>query len=145
MFLHGNVGKKEFNYKMIDFMKYIAAIMVICIHCNQLFPQEYLNFFIKNIICRTAVPFFFISSAYFVRKGKQSNANYVGIYLKRLMKSYCLWSYCIYSDWIRLDSSKFNFKWIFVTFCTLIWHYSYRNLLSFMVCSSNNTCSFFSR
>lgn len=42
--------KKEPNYKMIDLMKYIAAIMVICIHCNQLFPQEYLDFFIIIII-----------------------------------------------------------------------------------------------
>ena len=104
IFLHSDVRKKEFNYKMIDFMKYVAAIMVICIHCNQLFPQEYLNFFIKNIICRTAVPFFFISSAYFVRKGKENNTNYVGIYLNRLMKSYCLWSIVfipIGLDWIH--------------------------------------------
>lgn len=100
--------EKDLNYKMIDFMKYVAAIMVICVHCNQLFPQEYFNFFIKNIICRIAVPFFFISSAYFVRKGSIKNTNYVSIYLKRLMKSYCLWSIVfipIGLDWIHQNLS----------------------------------------
>lgn len=40
------IRKKEFNYKMIDLMKCLTAIMVICIHCNQLCSQEYLNFHI---------------------------------------------------------------------------------------------------
>lgn len=96
------------NYKMVDIVKYAAAIMVICIHCNQLFPQEYLNFFVKNIVCRIAVPFFFISSAYFVRKGSQKSEDYVSIYLKRLMKSYWLWSLVfipIGLDWIHQNLS----------------------------------------
>lgn len=78
------------NYKMIDVMKYIAAMMVICIHCGSIFSQEYTDFFIKNIICRIAVPFFFISSAYFVRKGSSQGQAYVKTYLKNLIKSYCL-------------------------------------------------------
>lgn len=53
------------NYRMVDIVKYVAAIMVICIHCNQLLPQEFLNFFVKQIICRIAVYFFF-TYAYFV-------------------------------------------------------------------------------
>lgn len=96
------------NYKMLDVTKYVVAIFVICIHCNQLFPQEYLNFFIKNIVCRIAVPFFFISSAFFVRSGSRKNADYVKIYLKRLMKSYCLWSIVfipIGLDWIHQNLS----------------------------------------
>lgn len=102
------IGKQEPNYKMIDLMKYVAALMVICIHCNPLFPQEYLNFFIKNIICRIAVPFFFISSAYFVRKQSMKNKNYVSIYLKKLTKSYCLWSIVfipIGLDWLHQNLS----------------------------------------
>lgn len=100
--------KNEYNYKMIDLMKYVAAIMVICIHCNQLFPQAFLNFFIKNIICRIAVPFFFISSAYFIRKGSAKNPDYVKDYLKKLTKSYCLWSLIfipIGLDWIHQNLS----------------------------------------
>ena len=104
--------KQEWNYQLIDVMKYLAAIMVICVHCNQLFPQDYLNFFIKNILCRIAVPFFFISSAYFVRKGSKTNENYVKTYLKNLIISYCFWSIIfipIGLDWIHqnLDLSGY--------------------------------------
>lgn len=89
---------------MVDVMKYIAAIMVICIHCGSIFSQEYTDFFIKNIICRIAVPLFFISSAYFVRKGSGKDPAYVNTYLKNLIKSYCLWSIVfipIGLDWIH--------------------------------------------
>ena len=65
------------NYKMLDLAKYVAAIMVICIHCSVLFKQPYLNFFIKQIVCRIAVPFFFISGAYFIRKGSDGKPRYV--------------------------------------------------------------------
>lgn len=108
------------NYKMVDVIKYVAAIMVICIHCNQLFPQEFLNFFIKQIICRIAVPFFFISSAFFIRKGCEKNANYLKIYLKNSIKSYLIWSAVfipIGLDWIHqnlaLSSNLLPFALIF--------------------------------
>lgn len=102
------IQSKNLNYKMIDIVKYLSAIMVICIHCHQLFPIEYYDFFVKNIICRIAVPFFFISSAYFVRKGSQKNISYVNVYLKRLIKSYLLWSIVfipIGLDWIHQNLS----------------------------------------
>lgn len=92
------------NFKLLDLVKYICAIMVICIHCDVLFGQPYLNFFIKQIVCRIAVPFFFISGAYFVRKGSDGNPAYVTNYLKRLMKSYWAWSLVfipIGLDWIH--------------------------------------------
>lgn len=92
------------NFKMVDVVKYIAAIMVICIHCNPIVPQEQINFFIKNVICRIAVPFFFISSAYFVIRGCNSKDNYLKNYLKSLAKSYLAWSIVfipIGLDWIH--------------------------------------------
>lgn len=96
------------NYKMLDLAKYVAAIMVICIHCSALVDQPYLNFFIKQIVCRIAVPFFFISSAYFIRKGSDGNVMYVSNYLKRLMRSYWAWSLVfipIGLDWIHQNLS----------------------------------------
>jgi len=69
------------NYKMLDIIKYISAIMVICIHCKPLFSNEYLSFFFKSIICRIAVPFFFTASAYFIRKGASKKTEYVNNYL----------------------------------------------------------------
>lgn len=92
------------NYKMIDIVKYIAAIMVIYIHCNQQASQEHLNFFIKQVVCRIAVPFFFICSAYFVRRGCHNSSDYLKIYLRDLIKSYLAWSIIfipIGLDWIH--------------------------------------------
>ncbi|SJZ53223.1 acyltransferase family protein [Anaerorhabdus furcosa] len=80
------------NYKIIDYVKYIAAIMIVCIHCTQLFPIDILDFFFRQIICRVAVPFFFISSAYFFRKGYNKDQKYLGKYLKKSIYSYLLWS-----------------------------------------------------
>lgn len=98
------VKQKEWNnYKMVDIVKYIAAIMVICIHCQSLVSSAYLNFFIKSVICRIAVPFFFISSAYFVRKGASQKPDYIKKYLTRLTKSYLAWSILfipIGVDWV---------------------------------------------
>lgn len=99
-----NTNREFNNFKMVDVVKYIAAIMVICIHCNPIVPQEQINFFIKNVICRIAVPFFFISSAFFVRRGCNSKDNYLKNYLKSLTKSYLAWSIVfipIGLDWIH--------------------------------------------
>ncbi|MEG0368318.1 MAG: acyltransferase, partial [Coprobacillus sp.] len=91
------------NYKMLDIVKFIAAIMVICIHCSQIFPDDSINFFIKNIVCRIAVPFFFITSAYFIRRGSYKNTQYINQYLKSTGQSYLFWSLIfipIGLDWI---------------------------------------------
>ncbi|MCU7700566.1 hypothetical protein ODV97_11090 [Enterococcus gallinarum] len=52
---------KRVSYPALDRMKYAGAIMVIMIHCDTLIPQAETNFFIKNIICRIAVPFFLLA------------------------------------------------------------------------------------
>lgn len=101
--------KKELNnYKMVDVLKYAAAIMVICIHCGQLVSPEFLNFFIKDIVCRIAVPIFFISGAYFIRKGCQKDPCYLKTYLKSSTKSYLAWSVVfipIGLDWLYQNLS----------------------------------------
>lgn len=103
--------KKLINYKMVDIVKYVAAILVICIHCNPIVPEPHLNYFIKQIVCRVAVPFFFISSAYFVRKGMRKRPGYLKQYLKNLGKSYLFWSIIfipIGMDWINQNLKLAN-------------------------------------
>jgi hypothetical protein len=95
--------EKRKSYPAVDLMKYAGSIMVIMIHCEPLIPQSEINFFIKNIICRIAVPFFFVSSAFFLRKGMQTRPEYLKKYLMRLLKSYILWSILFLPmgiDWI---------------------------------------------
>lgn len=95
------------NYKMLDITKYIVSVMVIYIHCNQgsnPLSQGWADYIIKNIVFRIAVPFFFITSAYFVRKGSIKNPRYVWVYLKSIIVSYLLWSLAfapIGLDWTR--------------------------------------------
>ncbi len=43
---------------MLDSVKYIAAILVICVHCQPISGLPEVNYFVKNILCRWAVPFF---------------------------------------------------------------------------------------
>lgn len=96
--------EKRVSYPALDRMKYAGAIMVILIHCDTLIPQSEINFFIKNIICRIAVPFFFVSSAFFIRKGMQTRPKYLKEYFLRLIKSYAIWSMIFLPmglDWIH--------------------------------------------
>lgn len=91
-------------FPAIDVIKYIAAIMIICIHCKVVIPIPAYNFILKNIICRIAVPFFFIATGFFVRKGTVKSADYLRGYLRSLLKSYLIWSLIflpIGLDWIH--------------------------------------------
>ncbi|WP_321384642.1 acyltransferase [uncultured Enterococcus sp.] len=96
------------NLQMIDLLKFIAAIMVVCIHSNQISENEWLNFLVKNILCRIAVPLFFISSAYFIRKSTAENGAYLKKKLFHLVKEYLFWSVVfipIGLDWINQNLS----------------------------------------
>lgn len=86
------VKEKQINTKGIDIVKYAAAILVICFHCERVFQDPAINYLFKNVLCRFAVPFFLISTSYFVRRGQNQSANYIKQYLKSLAKSYLFWS-----------------------------------------------------
>ena len=100
--------EEKTKYQAIDAMKYIAALLVIAVHSDTLLSQPELNFFIKNIVCRIAVPFFFVSSAFFIRQGMKKNSNYLRNYLKGLTTSYLGWSVIFIPlglDWIHQNVS----------------------------------------
>lgn len=100
--------KTKKSIQMIDLLKFIAAIMVVCIHSNQISGNEWFNFMVKNIVCRIAVPLFFISSAYFIRKSTNTNKGYLKNKLVYLAKDYLFWSVVfipIGLDWINQNLS----------------------------------------
>lgn len=84
----------------IDIFRYICALMVVVLHTSPFFDlNEYLGYFLAQIIPRVAVPFFFSISGYFyIKNYKNSTKSYI-IYIKRLLKTYILWSviYIIYN------------------------------------------------
>lgn len=80
-------------YFSIDIMKYICAIMVLSIHIaplEQISPL--LNDLWGSVICRVAVPFFFITSAFFFFKKEGSLKKNFVTYAKRILILYAIYT-----------------------------------------------------
>jgi serine/alanine racemase len=60
------------NYNGVDLMKFICAIMVFTLHIppfhGEALPElaKYVNFGLQQFVCRVAVPFYFVSSGFFL-------------------------------------------------------------------------------
>lgn len=80
------------NINALTFAQYIAAILVVVLHSGKFLEHSELNFFIKNIICRLAVPLFMVITSYFYRLNEQKSAGYSKLYFKRQIKTYFFWS-----------------------------------------------------
>lgn len=84
--------KPALNGKVLDTIKIVASFMVIFVHCNVTTSWPMLDFFINNVLCRTAVPFFFITSAYYIRKKAVASEGYLKKKLGQLFMNYLFWS-----------------------------------------------------
>ena len=65
--------KESKNYNAIDLIKFICAIMVFLIHIPPFQGEvtgfsKYINFGLQHYLCRLAVPFYFVSSGFFLFK-----------------------------------------------------------------------------
>lgn len=104
------------SYSLIDILKIFFAVMIIWLHSQQkavYYPNPitvtgmgYL--FLSEIVSRLAVPFFFITSAYFLFKGvtnKYEQKNRVFRYCKRLFILYFSWFliYFVYIIFHKLE------------------------------------------
>lgn len=63
--------KEAKNYNGIDLMKFLCAIMVFMIHITPFQGEvseiaKCLNYGLQRIVCRVAVPFYFVSSGFFL-------------------------------------------------------------------------------
>lgn len=82
--------KKE--YRALDFMKFVAAFLVAAIHIPPfeeiapVFSHEF-----QQVICRMAVPFFFVCTGYFIGE-KIADKDKVKKYLLHIIKMYVWWS-----------------------------------------------------
>lgn len=89
------------NYHAIDLAKFICSILVVMIHYKPFGEAEsgsilwYLNFFLMQYLGRLAVPFFFVTSGFFLYK-KTSLENFkiepVKQYALRILRLYGLWT-----------------------------------------------------
>lgn len=109
------------SYLFVDMTKYFAAIMVILIHTNPFgLEQDSILYTFWYTILRNALPFFFVSSAYFFFK----KHNW-GKYLKRLFILYFSWFVVafVYVLFIKFYDPSLPFRIKFLSFCKdLVWN-----------------------
>lgn len=60
-------GMTAETFPAIDVLKFIFAILIMCLHCD-LFKGSLFGLFFEKLIVRLAVPFFFVSSGFFYGK-----------------------------------------------------------------------------
>lgn len=89
------------KYYAIDLMKFISALLVVCIHVGPLLDvDKQANFILVQIISRIAVPFFFVASGFFFFQkvdpsrewNDYENLAYLKKYIGRLLKIYFIWT-----------------------------------------------------
>lgn len=103
------------QFAAVDIAKYISSILVVCIHVYPFVEiSESFNTFWVQTVCRLAVPFFFVSTAYFYfSKYDESDwLDHLKAYLLRIGKLYLIWTiiylpYTIY-DYIKAKASIFH-------------------------------------
>lgn len=82
--------KKE--YIALDYARMLAAILVICIHVHPFLDINIaVSDYFDNVVCRVAVPFFFLTSGFFIKE-KIEDKQYVIKYLKRIVQLYIIYS-----------------------------------------------------
>lgn len=74
-------------YRSVDVFKFVAAILVVAIHSKPFIFSTDLDYYF-TCLCRTAVPFFFVSTGYFFFLKEKPN---IRKYTRRLSTLYVLW------------------------------------------------------
>lgn len=105
------------TYNSIDVMKFILAILVICIHTNPLQDvMPLINYGICQFLARIAVPLFFMASGFFLfLKMDFCKLDVLRIkkYILHVFRLYIIWSIIyiplIYED-VMLKSSNINYN-----------------------------------
>ncbi|MFD0671343.1 acyltransferase [Cohnella sp. GCM10027633] len=89
------------NLNAIDAMRFVAVILVLCIHTDALKSiDETLNFGLVNVLARIAVPFFFMAAGYFLydkiskhpKSVDRASSGHLMRYVKRIAGIYLFWS-----------------------------------------------------
>lgn len=80
------------EYFAIDFFRFIASLFIIAIHYPPFADVSYaLSGGFSNILCRIAVPFFFITSGYFLGNKVLDSQKTIS-YIKKLIKLYLIYT-----------------------------------------------------
>lgn len=121
------------NYDSIDISRIFAALFVVCIHTSSFINNELYNLIFINVICRYAVPFFYIASGFFffkkieftnhrIKKCKKNFEIFL-IYEKRIIILYVIWSAVYglvkYYSFCKTAPNEYNFFKDFLVSCVI--------------------------
>ncbi|KPJ22656.1 acyltransferase family protein [Streptococcus phocae] len=92
------------NYQVVSLLQFLFSIFVIVIHSGRLVENEIAHFVLKSGLGRMAVPYFLVSSSFFISAYGKDIIR-LRRYTKRLMKRYVFWSllYLPYAYWYFLQ------------------------------------------
>lgn len=105
---------KDKGYIGIDYFRFIAALLIVAIHTSPLTTfSETGDFILTRIVARVAVPFFFMTSGFFLISRNRYNVKKLGAFVKRtaLVYGIAILIYIpvnIYAGYFRMDNLLFN-------------------------------------
>jgi len=82
---------KKTSLYTVDLIKYLCAIVIIIVHCERVIDNPLFHHLLKNVLGRITVPFFMVTTGYFIKQKLSQNPNYAKKYLVTLTKTYLLW------------------------------------------------------
>lgn len=123
----------------IDLMKYVAAMMIVGIHTQLLSDvNENLGFVVVQVICRLAVPFFALTTGYYLAKqideGKKSRFEILKKHWLKIFVIYAVWTaiYFVYTVLTRDESILSIAHWYAVDTVLYGCHYHLWYLLALL-------------
>ena len=117
----------------IDLMKFVCSILVIIVHTHPFYEKlPDVGFVFSNILGRIIIPFFFISSGYFMQKGLKGKSNsYFKKYIHRIIKLYLIWSFiCLPAGYLLVNNviQLKGFEWVIALIAGLFYAGTYYHL-----------------
>lgn len=100
------------TFPVIDALKFIFAILIMCLH-GELFKGSQFGLFFEKIIVRLAVPFFFVSSGFFYGKkvyAKRDLGSITKNYLGRLAEKLLIFEPVSLLIYVVLDIAVYDFS-----------------------------------
>ncbi len=81
------------NYGNLNIVKYVLALIIIITHLRPFLNyNRELDVLFNNMISRICVPFFLLTTGYFVANKEKSDSGYILKYVKAAMPTYIFWS-----------------------------------------------------
>ena len=78
------------EYRGIDYFRFISALLVIAIHTSPLTSYSaYADFILTRIIARVAVPFFLMTTGFFLFQNQETVFGKVKNFTKRIAFRFC--------------------------------------------------------